>query len=176
MTDSAPGSFHCKPVPWLKEYLKKRGIQSSGKRKVELVELCEKSEEMKVPKIAEEEAPVDPRVSMKEQLKTDEGDLANPLDNENRVFSQWTKNFTNVPDFRFLDVFNCLVGKDPVYNSESLKSLPKKFAVKPTEKSETDDGSATYRGVFILKKDGSVNSAYSLCKVLLLISEACLCA
>ena len=99
-----------------------RGIQSSGKRKVELVELCEKSEEMKVPKIAEEEAPVDPRVSMKEQLKTDEGDLANPLDNENRVFSQWTKNFTNVPDFRFPDLFNYLVGKDPVYNSESLKS------------------------------------------------------
>ena len=163
MADSAAGSFHCKPVPWLKEYLKQRGIQSSGKRKVELVELCEKSEEMKVPKIAEEEAPVDPRISMKEQLKTDEGDLANPLDNENRVFFQWTKNFTNVPDFRFPDVFNCLVGKDPVYNSESLKSLPKKFAVKPTEKSKTDDGSATYRGFFILKKDGSVNSAYCLC-------------
>ena len=58
-----------------------------SERKVELVELCEESEEMKVPKIAEEEAPVDPRISMKEQLKTDEGDLANPLDNENRVFS-----------------------------------------------------------------------------------------
>lgn len=41
---------------------------------------------MKVPIIAEEEAPVDPRISTKEQLKTDEGDLANPLDNENRVF------------------------------------------------------------------------------------------
>ncbi|CAH3029150.1 unnamed protein product [Porites evermanni] len=39
---------------------------------------------MKVPKIAEEEAPVDPRISMKEQLKTGKGDLANPLDNENR--------------------------------------------------------------------------------------------
>ena len=59
---------------------------------------------------------------MKEQLKTVKGDLANPLDNENRVFSQWTKNFTNVPDFRFPDLFNYLVGKDPVYSSESLKS------------------------------------------------------
>ena len=77
---------------------------------------------MKVPKISEEEAPVDPRISTKEQLKTDEGDLANLLDNENRVFSQLTKNFTNVPDFRFPDLFNYLVGKDPVYNSESLKS------------------------------------------------------
>ena len=52
MADSAAGSFDCKAVPWLKEYLKQRGIQSSGKRKVELVELCEKSEEVKVPKIA----------------------------------------------------------------------------------------------------------------------------
>ena len=139
---------------------------------------------MKVPKIAEEEAPVDPRISTKEQLKTDEGDLANALDNENRVFSQLTKNFTNVPDFRFPDLCNYLVGKDPVYNSESPKSYKSqlessfeghleelwyhppqpnsnysyfKFAVKPTEKSKTDDGSATYRGFFILKKDGSVN-------------------
>ena len=148
---------------------------------------------MKVPKIAEEEAPVDPRISTKEQLKTDEGDLANALDNENRVFSQLTKNFTNVPDFRFPDLFNYLVGKDPVYNSESLKSYKSlleyelffdghveelwchppqpngnysyfKFAVKPTEKSKTDDGSAKYRGFFILKKDGNVNSAYCLCK------------
>ena len=42
---------------------------------------------MKVPKIAEEEAPVDPRISIKEQMKIVDGDLANPLDNENRVFS-----------------------------------------------------------------------------------------
>ena len=74
---------------------------------------------MKVPKIAEEEAPVDPRISMKERLKTDKGDLANPLDNENRVFSQWT---SHLPDFRFADLFNYLMGKDPVHNSESLKS------------------------------------------------------
>lgn len=100
-------------------------------------------------------------------------------------FSQLTKNFTNIPDFRFPDLFNYLVGKDPVYNSESLKSYKSlleyelffdghmeelwyhppqpngnysyfKFAVKPTEKSKTDDGSAKYRGFFILKKDGSV--------------------
>ena len=107
------GSFGCKPK----------------KHKVELVELCEKSEEMKVSKIAEEEAPVDPRISMKEQLKTVKGDLANPLDKENRVFSQWTKNFTNVPDFRFPDLFNYLVGKDPVYNSESLKSYKSLYVV-----------------------------------------------
>ena len=59
---------------------------------------------------------------MKEQLKTDEGDLENLLDNENLVFSQWIKNFTNVPVFRFPDRFNYLVGKDPIYNSENPKS------------------------------------------------------
>ena len=37
-----------------------------------------------------------------------------------------------------------------------------KFAVRPTEKSKIDDGSATYRGLFIVKKDGCVNSAYCL--------------
>ena len=39
-----------------------------------------------------------------------------------------------------------------------------KFAVRPTEKSKIDDGSATYRGFFIVKKDGCVNSAYCLCR------------
>ena len=53
MADSAASSFHCKSVPWSKEYLKQRSIQSLGKRKVEL---CEKSKQMKVPKTAEEEA------------------------------------------------------------------------------------------------------------------------
>ena len=76
---------------------------------------------MKVPKIAEEEAPVDPRISMKEQLKNVQRDLANLLGKENRVFSQWTKNFTKVKDFRFPDRFIYLVGTFPVYNSESLK-------------------------------------------------------
>ena len=57
--------------------------------KTDLVELCIKSEEMKVPKISEKEAPVDPTISVKEQLKTaDEGYLANPLDKENLGLSK----------------------------------------------------------------------------------------
>ena len=76
---------------------------------------------MKVPKIAEEEALVDPTIAMKEELKTVQRDLANPLGKENRVVSQWTKNFTKVADFRFPDLFIQLVGTVPVYNSESLQ-------------------------------------------------------
>lgn len=112
---------------------------------------------------------------------------------ENLGLSKWTQNFSNVPDFRFPDLFNYLVGKDPQYNAESLKSYKSllgyklyfdghvedlryhppqpnhssysylKFAVNPTEKSKTDDGSSTYKG-FFLKKDGCVHSAYCPCK------------
>ena len=55
---AAADNFSCKLVPWLKDFLKERGIQSSGKRKAELIELCVKSSEIKAPKIAEEEAVV----------------------------------------------------------------------------------------------------------------------
>ena len=60
---------------------------------------------------------------MKEQLKTNnEGYLANRLNKGNQAFGKWTHNFSDVPDFRFPDLFNYLVGKDPGYNAESLKS------------------------------------------------------
>ena len=118
----AADNFSSKPVPWLKDFLKERGIQSSGKRKAELIELCVKSSEIKAPKIAEEEAVVNPVILVNDQLKTpDEGNLPNPLIRECGL-SKWTQNFSNVPDFRFPDLFNYLVGKDPGYNPESLKS------------------------------------------------------
>ena len=44
--------FSTKAVPCLNEYLKQTGIQSSGKRTTALVEVCVKSEEIKVPKIS----------------------------------------------------------------------------------------------------------------------------
>ena len=39
---SDAGISSTKPVCWVKEYLKQRDIQSSGKRKTELVENCVK--------------------------------------------------------------------------------------------------------------------------------------
>ena len=60
---------------------------------------------------------------MKEQVKTNnEGYLANPLEKENQAFGKWSHNFSDVPDFRFPDLFNYLVDKDPGYNAEGLKS------------------------------------------------------
>ena len=94
------------PYPFLRgQPLKKRDNQSAGKRKTELVEICVKSEEIKVPKISEDE-PVDPAISMKDQLKTNNrGYLANPLNTENQSFSKWTQIFSDIPNFRFPDVF-----------------------------------------------------------------------
>ena len=82
-------------------------MQSAGKRKTELVGIhCVKSEEIKVPKISKEEEPVDPAISMKDQLKTNNrGYLANPLNTENQSFSKWTQIFSDIPNFRFPDVF-----------------------------------------------------------------------
>ena len=110
--------FSTKAVPCLNEYLKQTGIQSSGKRTTALVEVCVKGEEIKVPKISEEEEPVDPAISMKEQVKTNnEGYLANPLEKDNQAFGKWSHNFSDVPDFRFPDLFNYIVDKDPGYNA-----------------------------------------------------------
>ena len=101
---SGAGIFSTKAVPWLNEYLKQTGIQSSGKRKTALVELCVKSQEIKVPKISEEKEPVDPAISMKEQVKTNnERYLANPLEKENQAFGKWSHYSSDVPDFRFPD-------------------------------------------------------------------------
>ena len=55
---------------------------------------------------------------MKEQVKTNnEGYLANPLEKENQAFGKWSHNFSDVPDFRFPDLFNYIVDKDPGYNA-----------------------------------------------------------
>ena len=83
--------FKEKPIPWLKQYLKARGIQISGKRKAELVELCWNSHQLKAPKILEVETVESTESLIKEQLKTsDEGFLANPLSKESGL-TRWTQ-------------------------------------------------------------------------------------
>ena len=44
------------------------------------------------------------------------------MNKKNQAFGKWTQNFSNVPVFRFPDLFKYPVGKDPGYNTESLKS------------------------------------------------------
>ena len=151
----------------------------SGKRKAELVELCWNSYPTKSAQDLKEEAVESTESLIKEQLKTaDEGFLANPSSKESGL-PRWTHNFVSVPEFRFPDLFNYLVGRNE-YNPENLKLYKSllgyklyfdghvedlryhppqpesssyctfKFSVNPTEKSKADDGSATYRFIFYL--------------------------
>ena len=66
---------------------------------------------------------------MKEQLKTyNRGYLANPLNTENQPFGKWTQNFSDIPNFRFPDVFfNYLQGKYPGITPKANKVIKLKI-------------------------------------------------
>jgi len=183
--------FDSKQVPWLKEFLKARGIQTSGKRKAELLDLCWKSNEIKVLKVDEIEEPESVESIVKSKLVTGvDGLPVNPL----QVNVGWTNLFSEIPSFGFPDIYNDLVG-ECAYTQERLKSYKSllgfklyydghvenfqllnsplkkqsnyhqfRFSVRPSERSKLDGGETTYRGFFILKKDGSVYSGYCQCK------------
>ena len=72
--------FEGRNVAWLKEYLKKRGIQVSdqgrAKRKAQLVELAQKAFKMKLQKIDEEDENLTKVIEQK--LETDKGRLPRP--------------------------------------------------------------------------------------------------
>ncbi|XP_015770373.1 PREDICTED: uncharacterized protein LOC107348808 [Acropora digitifera] len=172
----------------LKKYLSDRGIQSSdrgkGKRRAELLELCQNAAEMKQQKLEEVVESFD-RV-LEEKLQTNEGLLPNP-----DTLRSWSRNFASIPEFTFADLYSYLVGKDDysVENLRSFKSLHGyklfhdghvedlqccrlenkpfsyfQFKVKPAEQAKTEDGQSTYNGFFILKSSAEVHVAYCPCK------------
>ena len=191
--ESFPNSrdFFCsKQVSWLKDFLRLRGIQTSGKRKNDLIDLALESQEIKVAKVSELEEPESVASIIKGKLMTkEEGILTNPLETNHA----WTNCFNGIPNFGFPDIYNYLVGECS-YSLESLKSYksllgnklhydghvenlqlhcpPNKnsryfqfrFSVKPTERSKLEGGETTYKGFFILQPDGCVYSAYCYCK------------
>ena len=174
----------------MKNYLRERGIQLSdggkGKRKAELLDLCEKAAAMKQRKL--DDSVEDRAKLLEDNLQTSQGKLPDP-----KTLSSWTHNFTKIPEFRFgdLTVYNYLVGKDD-YSPEDLrsfKSLPGfklfrdghvvdlkycpvesksfcffQFQVKPTERAKTEDGQTTYNGFVILNSSGEDHSAFCPCK------------
>ena len=97
----------------LKKYLSDRAIQLSdrgkGKRRAELLELCQEVVESF------------DRV-LEEKLQTNEGLLPNP-----DTLRFWSHNFASIPEFTFADLYSYLVGKDD-YSVENLRS----FKTKPT--------------------------------------------
>ena len=103
----------------LKKYLSDRGIQSSdrgkGKRRAELLELCQNAAEMKQQKLEEVVESFD-RV-LEEKLQTNEGLLPNP-----DTLRSWSHNFASIPEFTFADLYSYLAGKDD-YSVENLRSF-----------------------------------------------------
>ena len=119
--ESFPNSrdFFCsKQVSWLKDFLRLRGIQTSGKRKNDLIDLALKSQEIKVAKVSGLEEPESVASIIKRKLMTkEEGMLTNPLETNHA----WTNCFNGIPNFGFPDIYNDLVGECS-YSLESLKS------------------------------------------------------
>ena len=85
----------------LKKYLSDRGIQLSdrgkGKRRAELLELCQNAAEMKQQKLEEVVESFD-RL-LEEKLQTNEGLLPNP-----DTLRSWSHNFASIPEFTFADL------------------------------------------------------------------------
>ena len=79
--------------------------RGKGKRRAELLELCQNAAEMKQQKLEEVVESFD-RV-LEEKLQTNEGLLPNP-----DTLRYWSHNFASIPEFTFVDLYSYLVGKD----------------------------------------------------------------
>ena len=94
-------------VDELNHYLRERGIQLSdgrkGKRRAELLELCQKAAAMKQTKLNDS---AEDRTKLQDKLQASEEKLPGP-----KTLSSWTHNFSKIPEFTFGDLYNCLVGK-----------------------------------------------------------------
>ena len=120
--NAAGEEFSKYKVDGLKKFLKERGIQLSdggkGKRKAELVDLCEKAAEMKQAKL--EDTVEDYNKLLEEKLHTEDGKLPDP-----KTLTAWTNNFSDIPEFTFGDLYSYLVGSEEYSeeNPRSFKSL-----------------------------------------------------
>ena len=119
MADDESSSFVSMKVPELQNFLKAKDIQialdGKKRKKAELLELCKNAAEMKVPKIDEEIELKDDLIKSKITLPGGKL-LPHPLS-----LQFWTHNFTNIPAFRFPDIYHYLVGKHG-YDEACLRS------------------------------------------------------
>ena len=168
--------------------MRERGVQLShggkGKRKAELLDLCHKVAAMRQRKL--DYSTEDRAKLLEDKLQTSEGKLPDP-----KTLSSWMHNFSKIPEFKFGDLYNYLVGKDD-YSPEDLRSFKSllgfklfrdghvvdlkycrvegkrfcffQFKVKPTERAKTEDSQTTYNGFVILNSSGEVHSAFCPCK------------
>ena len=81
-------------------------MDGKKRKKAELLGLCKNAAEIKVPKVDEE-------IELKDNLIKSKIALPGLKLLPNLLSLQfWTHNFTNIPDFRFPDMYHYLVGKD----------------------------------------------------------------
>ena len=86
-----------------------------GKRKAELLDLCQKAAAMKQRKLDDS---AEYRAKLTEdKLQTREGKFP-----DLKALSSWTHNFSKIPEFTFRDLYNYLVGKAD-YSPEDLPSF-----------------------------------------------------
>ena len=82
-------------VDEFKNYLRERGIQLSdggkGKRKAELLDLCQKAAAMKQRKL--DDSAEDRTKLLEDKLQTSEGKLPDP-----KTLSSWMHNFSKIPE------------------------------------------------------------------------------
>lgn len=106
-------------VDGFKKFLKERGIQLSdggkGKRKAELVDLCEKAAEMKQAKL--DDTVEDYNKLLEEKLQTEDCKLP-----DLKTLTAWTNKFLDIPEFTFGDLYSYLVGSEE-YSDENLRSF-----------------------------------------------------
>ena len=102
--NAAGKDFSKYKVDSLKNLLKERGIQLSdggkGKRKAELVDLCEKAAEMKQATL--EDTVEDYNKLLEEKLQTEDGKLS-----DSKTLIAWTNSFSNILKFTFGDLYYC---------------------------------------------------------------------
>ena len=111
--------FDGKSVPWLKDFLTKRGIQVSDQRrsklKAELVALAVKAREMKLQRLDEDNEDTSDVITSK--LNTEKGAIPRP---EN--IQSWSYDFSKIPPFTFADLYTYLIDSGE-YTPENLKSF-----------------------------------------------------
>lgn len=94
--------FDGKSVPWLEDFLTKRGIQlsdqSRSKRKAELVALVVKAREMKLQWVDEDDEDTSDVISSK--LNPEKGAIPRQ---EN--IQSWSYDFSKMPPFTFADLY-----------------------------------------------------------------------
>ena len=174
-------------VKELTDYLRKRGVTTSGYNKQKLVQLATAVADIALPQDPDL-ASFDSARSLREKLERAGCSFDDPM-----KITGYTENFESIPDFGLYDIFNYLIVNRTDYDRKKLKAYKsfedyRLFAdgnveqmkfnevseassvcvflaqVKPTQKDKTYLNKQTYLAWIVMKKcNGQVEVAYCEC-------------